>query len=118
MDTGASVGSPIDDGSLFIAVLYAFSSVGLLSIFGITRSDRESIIYLQALNPVAIVILVNTANTHEHSSRLSDASALQVQSIEVAERTRESYSMICLISMIDTYIFESTTSRDLLRCNF
>lgn len=117
MDTSASVGSPIDDGSLFIAVLYAFSSVGLLSIFGITRSDRESII-LQALNPVAIVILVNTANTHEHSSRLSDASSLQVQSIEVAERTRESYSMICLISMIDAYIFESTTSRDLLRCNF
>lgn len=42
---------------------------------------------LQAVNPVAIVILVHTENTYEHSFHLEDVLSLPVQSIAVSDRT-------------------------------
>jgi len=56
--------SPVDIGTLFLTSLYLFTS---------------------AINPVAIVILVHTENTYEHSFHLDDVPSLPVQSIEVAD---------------------------------
>lgn len=42
---------------------------------------------LQALNPVAVVILVQTKNTYEHSFIIEDVPSFPVQSIEMGEQT-------------------------------
>ncbi|KAE9394736.1 hypothetical protein BT96DRAFT_978377 [Gymnopus androsaceus JB14] len=60
LDIQAADFSPVDDADFFLDSLYIYSA---------------------ALNPVALVILIQTGNTYEHSFHLEDVTSLEINSV-------------------------------------
>ncbi|KAE9399114.1 hypothetical protein BT96DRAFT_939646 [Gymnopus androsaceus JB14] len=69
-----SVVVPIVNARIFIDSLYLYSAWIIQSVF----------FDLKAINPVALIILIQTGNTHEHSIHLEDISSLDINSVPMS----------------------------------
>ncbi|KAE9402023.1 hypothetical protein BT96DRAFT_918499 [Gymnopus androsaceus JB14] len=81
----------VESGAIFgvVQVTYIISSAldihaAGLSPINIANSFLEALyLYSAALNPVALVILIQTGNTYEHSFHLEDVTSLEINSVPI-----------------------------------